>query len=85
MFSFGFTERVGSGSDISVLGPVFGVCAANLSVGYKFAHSEKESLCFEDLLICTIGTKRIVEELTKEGTRWELRDDYENTLEELNR
>ena len=74
MFSFGFTEGTGSGSDISILGPVFGVCAANLSVGYKFAHSDKEALCFEDLLLCTIGTKRIVEELTRDGTRWELRD-----------
>ena len=83
IFSFGFTERVGSGSDISVLGPVFGVCAANLSVGYKFAHSEKESLCFEDLLVCTIGTKRVVEELTREGTRWELREDIEDISGEL--
>lgn len=78
ILSFGFAERIGSGTDISVLGPVFGVCAVNLSVGYKFAHSEKETLWLDDLLKSVVGTWEIVKQLTQDGTRWVLERDCDD-------
>lgn len=42
--SFGFSEAIGSFSDISFLMPAWQVCGVNLSVGYKDEHSIAETL-----------------------------------------
>lgn len=42
--SFGFVEKIGSFSDISILCPFWDVCGVNLSVGYKSEHSLIETL-----------------------------------------
>ena len=47
--SFGFKERQGSFSDISILMPAWKICGVNLSVGYKNEHSAHEFLIVEAL------------------------------------
>lgn len=42
--SFGFSEAVGSFSDISFLMPAWKICGVNLSIGYKDEHSIAETL-----------------------------------------
>ena len=42
--SFGFIERFGSFSDISILCPAWNVCGVNLSVGYENEHNYIETL-----------------------------------------
>lgn len=42
--SFGFVERWGTFSDISVLMPAWKICGVNLSVGYEDEHSVSETL-----------------------------------------
>ena len=42
--SFGFSEAVGSFSDISFLMPAWKICGVNLSVGYNDEHSTSETL-----------------------------------------
>lgn len=42
--TFGFSEAVGSFSDISFLMPVWQVCGVNLSIGYREEHSVSETL-----------------------------------------
>lgn len=50
---FGFTTRLGSFTDISILAPAWNVAAVNLSVGYFDEHSISERL-FVDSLFNTI-------------------------------
>jgi hypothetical protein len=47
--SFGFVERWGSFSDISVLMPAWKICGVNLSVGYEDEHSISETLHIKPL------------------------------------
>lgn len=42
--SFGFVERSGTSSDISILGPSLGLCSVNLSIGYHNEHTKSEYL-----------------------------------------
>lgn len=42
--SFGFSEAIGSFSDISFLMPAWKICGVNLSVGYNDEHSVSETL-----------------------------------------
>jgi len=42
--SYGFITNLGTFSDISVLGPTFGVAAVNLSIGYLNEHNPIETL-----------------------------------------
>lgn len=42
--TFGFVERMGSFSDISVLMPAWNICGVNLSIGYEDEHSVSEVL-----------------------------------------
>lgn len=42
--SFGFVERYGSFSDISILCPSWKVCGVNLSIGYEDEHTYSETL-----------------------------------------
>ena len=46
---FGFVERWGSFSDISVLMPAWKICGVNLSVGYEDEHSVSEVLFIKPL------------------------------------
>lgn len=41
---FGFVERFGTFSDISILADAWQICAVNLSIGYEDEHSETETL-----------------------------------------
>lgn len=45
--SFGFEEDVGSFTDISIICPAWDVAGVNLSVGYKMAHTQLETLVLE--------------------------------------
>lgn len=47
--SFGWTEAVGSFSDISILGPAADRAAVNLSIGYYDEHTSGEYLCLSEL------------------------------------
>lgn len=42
--NFGFKTQIGSFSDISFLMGVWNICGVNLSIGYKYEHSESEML-----------------------------------------
>lgn len=57
----GFTKEFGSFSDISIIAPMCGVSAVNLSCGYYFAHSKSEQIIVEDML----NTIEVVKELLK--------------------
>jgi DNA-directed RNA polymerase subunit RPC12/RpoP len=48
--TFGFVERIGSFSDISVLMPAWKVCGVNLSIGYEDEHSVSEVLFVKPML-----------------------------------
>ena len=52
--NFGFVERWGTFSDISVLMPAWKICGVNLSVGYQDEHSVSEVL-FVNSLFSTIA------------------------------
>ena len=57
--TFGFVERWGSFSDISVLMPAWKICGVNLSVGYEDEHSVSEVLFIKPLFdtikkVCTM-------------------------------
>lgn len=47
--NFGFSEKIGTYSDISFLMPAWKVCGVNLSVGYNEEHSFLETLNVNDL------------------------------------
>lgn len=47
--SFQFTTSLGSFSDISVLGPAWGVAAVNLSIGYIHEHTAHEHLYLDSM------------------------------------
>ena len=46
---FGFTEKIGTYSDISFLMPAWKVCGVNLSIGYNDEHTFLETLNINDL------------------------------------
>lgn len=46
----GFNEDFGTFSDISIIAPISGVAAVNLSCGYYFPHTKKEQIIVEDML-----------------------------------
>jgi len=54
--SFGFVEAQGSFSDISVIAPMLGIAAVNLSVGFFNEHSLHEYI---DLEVCHLNIMRI--------------------------
>lgn len=62
---FGFVTAWGSLSDISVLAPVWGIAATNLSVGYKEEHSTKEHLYVSALLDTIEKTSHILDYVQK--------------------
>lgn len=47
--TFGFSTNYGTLSDISILGPAWGIAGVNLSVGYYNEHSFSEYLCLKEL------------------------------------
>ncbi len=65
--SFGFVEKIGSFSDISILCPFWDVCGVNLSVGYKSEHSLIETLNISHWFDTVQKVKRMlmVEEIPK--------------------
>lgn len=58
VLSFGFTEKSGSFSDISVLAPHLKTAAVNLSAGYYNEHRQHESI---DMLAVENNVRRIVQ------------------------
>lgn len=47
--SFGFVESHGTFSDISIIAPVLGAAAVNLSSGYYNPHTQHEYVCMSDM------------------------------------
>lgn len=60
--SYGFETNWGSFSDISVLAPIWGVAAVNLSVGYENEHTTSEILSIPSMDLTYIKLKRILRE-----------------------
>lgn len=60
--SFGFTEAVGSFSDISFLMPAWKICGVNLSVGYKDEHTIAETLNTNYLFATIEKIKKMLKE-----------------------
>lgn len=65
--SFGFTEAIGSFSDVSFLAPYFNVAGCNLSVGYVDEHTKQERL-FVNGLLYTID--RVCKILQDDNAPW---------------
>ena len=63
--SFGFEEDTGSFSDISILGPAWGVAAVNLSVGYYNEHSKYEYLKCNELDETIEKVKKILDNVAE--------------------
>ncbi len=59
--SFGFIERYGSFSDISVLMPAWKICGVNLSVGYEDEHSISEVLFIKPLFDTINKVKKMLQ------------------------
>lgn len=59
--SFGFTESIGSFSDISELCPIWGVAGVNLSVGYENEHSVSETLHINPMLATIEKVKHMLD------------------------
>jgi hypothetical protein len=68
---FGFHERNGSFSDISVLVPNFGIPGVNLSVGYYGQHSTSEYLVTKHLYETITKTIKILE-VDYANKKWDL-------------
>lgn len=47
--AFGFIEKIGSFSDISILCPAWKICGVNLSIGYQDEHTYSEILWVNDM------------------------------------
>lgn len=60
--SFGFIERWGTFSDISVLMPAWRICGVNLSVGYEDEHSVSEVLFIKPLFDTIEKVKKMLKE-----------------------
>ena len=58
--SFGFSEAIGSFSDISELCPAWGIAGVNLSVGYEDEHSYTETLHVSPLISTLQKVKRLL-------------------------
>lgn len=58
--SFGFVERFGSFSDISILCPAWKICGVNLSIGYEDEHSISETLHIAPLFATIKKVKKMV-------------------------
>ena len=58
--SYGFIERFGTYTDISVLAPAWEIAAVNLSVGYEDEHTESERLHLDWLKNTVIKTGTII-------------------------
>lgn len=59
--SFGFVEKWGSFSDISVLMPAWKICGVNLSVGYEDEHSVSETLFIAPLFDTIRKVKKMLQ------------------------
>lgn len=59
--SFGFVERWGTFSDISVLMPAWKICGVNLSVGYEDEHSVSEVLHIKPLFDTIEKVKKMLQ------------------------
>lgn len=46
---YGFKENMGSFSDITILGRSWGLCSANLSIGYYSQHTSRETLVVSEM------------------------------------
>ena len=72
--SFGFVERIGSFSDISILCPFWDVCGVNLSVGYKNEHNLIETLNISHLFDTIQKVKRML--MVKDIPDFEWKEKY---------
>ena len=60
--SFGFVEKWGTFSDISVIAPAWGKAAVNLSIGYKNEHSYREILNVNSMLLTIKKVVKMLED-----------------------
>lgn len=69
--AFGFVERIGSFSDISILCPFWSVCGVNLSVGYQNEHNLIETLNVGHLFDTIQKVKRMLMVKDIPDFKWE--------------
>jgi hypothetical protein len=67
---YGFRERAGSFSDVSILSPALGIVGANLSAGYYGEHTRAEYLNVRHLAETVRKIKKIIEEGKYYGKTW---------------
>lgn len=60
--SFGFVEKWGTFSDISILMPAWKICGVNLSVGYEDEHSVSETLHIKPLFDTIAKVRHMLQE-----------------------
>ena len=60
--SFGFVEKWGTFSDISIIAPAWGKAAVNLSIGYKNEHSYRETLNVNSMLLTIKKVVKMLED-----------------------
>lgn len=63
VLGYGFTEAVGTYTDISVLCPAWSVAGVNLSCGYYYAHTHSEHLVLSSLWETVEKLERMLREL----------------------
>lgn len=60
ILSYGFDERLGTFSDISILSPAFDIASVNLSAGYFNEHTTNEMIRFDYLMHTVYNVERIL-------------------------
>lgn len=63
---FGFVERMGSFTDISILCPHFKIAGVNLSIGYEYEHSTNEMLFLTPLFDTIYAVENMILSSSKE-------------------
>ena len=76
--SFGFTEAMGSYSDIADIEDVTGTPTANLSIGYYHQHSANEYLHVPSYMFTVARVKQILKAPIAERYEVEVRDTYDD-------
>ena len=82
--SFGFREKQGTCSDISVLGKSWNIASVNLSSGYYNEHTENEYIIFKEL-VATIKKAEIMLDKIKEAPyfnyKYKNNDEFDRIIE----
>lgn len=64
--SFGWDEKWGSNSDITVIAPIIGAAAVNLSCGYYKPHTTSEVINIDDMTTNLVRTARMINKAKSE-------------------